>query len=228
MGRPIEASATRLGRRNTAATEEFLAGQLSGWKLKIVAFAGALGAPGLFLISFLDSSILTFPVINDLLLIELCIQHPVRMPVYAFLAAAGSVMGCVLLYLLARKGGESFFHRKAGDRAAAIRNWVEKNGFVGILIAALLPPPTPFKIFVFAAGVFEVPLWSFTTAICLARAIRYFGIGYLAMRYGNDALPFLKEHKLEAAVVVALFVLISYLISRLVLKDRPSAGGADA
>jgi membrane protein YqaA with SNARE-associated domain len=227
MRRPVEGSATVFGRQNMATTEEFLAGQLSGWKQKIVAFAGALGAPGLFLISFLDSSILTFPVINDLLLIELCIQHPVRMPVYAFLAAAGSVMGCVLLYFLARKGGEAFFHRKAGDRAAAIRNWVEKNGFVGMLIAALLPPPTPFKIFVFAAGVFEVPLWSFTAAISLARAIRYFGIGYLAIRYGNDALPFLKEHKLEAAAVVVLSVLISYLISRIVLKGRPSADGTD-
>jgi len=198
-----------------------LAGPLSGWKQKIVASAGALGAPGLFLISFLDSSVLTFPVINDLLLIELSMEHPLRMPLYAFLAALGSVLGCVLLYFLARKGGEAFFHRKAGKRASAIRHWVEKNGFIGMLITALLPPPTPFKIFVFAAGVFEVPLWSFTVAVSLARAIRYFGIGYLAIRYGNDALPFLKEHKLEAAVVIVLFVLISYLISRVILRHRP-------
>lgn len=195
--------------------------KLSGWKQKIVAFAGALGAPGLFLISFLDSSVLTFPVINDFLLIELSIEHPARMPFYALMAATGSVLGCVLLYFIARKGGEAFFHKKAGPRAAAIRHWVEENGFVGMLVAALLPPPTPFKIFVFAAGVFEVPLWSFTTAITLARLIRYFGIGYLAVRYGNDALPFLKDHKLEATAVIVLFVLLSYLVSRLVLRDKP-------
>ena len=204
--------------------EEFsLAGKLSGWKQKVVAFAGALGAPGLFLISFLDSSVLTFPVINDLLLIDLSIQHPLRMPLYASMAMIGSVLGCVLLYFIARKGGEAFFHKKAGDRAAAIRHWVEKNGFVGMLIAALLPPPTPFKIFVFGAGVFEVPLWSFTAAISLARAIRYFGIGYLAIRYGNEAMPFLKEHKLETAVVIVLFVLLSYLISRVILREKPAA-----
>ncbi len=155
--------------------------QLNTWKQKIVGFAGTLGAPGLFLISFLDSSVLTFPVINDLLLIELSIEHPARMPLYALMAATGSVLGCVLLYFIARKGGEAFFHRKAGHRAAAIRHWVEENGFVGMLIAALLPPPTPFKFFVFAAGVFEVPLWSYTSAITLARVIRYFGIGYLAL-----------------------------------------------
>jgi membrane protein YqaA with SNARE-associated domain len=195
--------------------------QLNTWKQKIVGFAGTLGAPGLFLISFLDSSVLTFPVINDLLLIELSIEHPARMPLYAVVAASGSVLGCVLLYFIARKGGEAFFHRKAGHRAAAIRHWVEQNGFVGMLVAALLPPPTPFKFFVFAAGVFEVPLWSFTSAITLARAIRYFGIGYLAIRYGNDALPYLKDHKLEAAAVIVLFVVLSYLISRVILRHKP-------
>jgi len=197
--------------------------KLSGWKQKIVAFAGALGAPGLFLISFLDSSVLTFPVINDLLLIELCIQHPTRMAFYALMAASGSVLGCVLLYFIARKGGEAFFHRKAGDRAGAIRHWVEQNGFIGVLMAALLPPPTPFKFFVLAAAVFEVPLWSFTAAIALARGIRYFGMGYLAIRYGNDALPFLKSHKFEASIVIVLFVLLSYLISRVILGRKPSA-----
>jgi len=119
---------------------------LSAWKLKIVAFAGVLGAPGLFLISFLDSSILTFPVINDLLLVELAIQHPLRMPLYAAMAMIGSVLGCVLLYYIARKGGEAFYQKRAGERGKVIRHWVERNGFGGMLLAALLPPPTPFKI----------------------------------------------------------------------------------
>ena len=200
-------------------------GKLSAWKQKIVAFAGTLGAPGLFLISFLDSSVLTFPVINDLLLIELSIQHPARMALYALMAASGSVLGCVLLYFIARKGGEAFFHKKAGDRALAIRHWVEQNGFGGMLVAALLPPPTAFKVFVFAAGVFEVPLWSFTSAIGLARLIRYFGVGYLAVTYGNDALPILERNKLTAAVGLAAFVVLSYLASRWILRHRHRSEG---
>src|SRR6267378_8275571 len=163
-----------------------LPSNLSGWKQKIVAFGTGLGAPGLFLISFLDSSVLTFPVINDLLLIELCIQCPARMPLYASMATLGSVLGCVLLFFIAEKGGEALFHKHAGKKAQAIRTWVVHNGFAGMLVAALLPPPTPFKIFVVAAGVFEVPLLSFISAITLARLIRYFGIGYLAIRYGAN------------------------------------------
>ena len=198
-------------------------GKLSGWKQKIVAFAGTLGAPGLFLISFLDSSVLTFPVINDLLLIELSLQHPARMPLYALMALLGSVLGCVLLYFIARKGGEAYFHRKAGERGKAIRHWVERNGFGGMLVAAMLPPPTPFKIVVFAAGVFEVPLLSFASAVGIARLIRYFGVGYLAVKYGNNALPFLAQHKVDVTIVLAVFAGVSYGLSRWILRARPTA-----
>ncbi|MGB7284763.1 MAG: VTT domain-containing protein [Candidatus Acidiferrum sp.] len=193
---------------------------LSGWKKKIVAFAGGLGAPGLFLISFLDSSVLSFPIINDFLLIELAIQHPARMPLYAFMAAAGSVLGCVLLYYLARMGGEAYFHRKAGARAHAIRDWVERNGFGGMLVAALLPPPTPFKIFVFAAGVFEAPIAGFVSAITVARLFRYFGEGYLAVRYGADAMPYLAAHKLQVTVLAIGLVAVSYGLSRWILRNK--------
>lgn len=199
-------------------------GKLSAWKQKIVAFAGVLGAPGLFLISFLDSSILTFPVINDLLLVELSIQHPLRMPLYGAMAMIGSLLGCMLLYYLARKGGEAFYQKRAGERGNVIRHWVERNGFGGMLLAALLPPPTPFKIFVFAAGVFEVPLASFVTAIALARAIRYFGIGYLAIKYGDQAMPFLAAHKLQVTIGVIAFALLSYGASRLVLREKAAVG----
>jgi len=202
-----------------------LPSNLSGWKQKIVAFATGLGAPGLFLISFLDSSVLTFPVINDLLLIELCIQRPARMPLYASMAALGSVLGCVLLFFISEKGGEALFHKHAGKRAQAIHNWVVHNGFGGMLVAALLPPPTPFKVFVVAAGVFEVPFVSFTSAITLARLIRYFGIGYLAIRYGAEALPFLAHHKWRVAVALIGFVALSYLLSRLLLRHRPHPDG---
>jgi membrane protein YqaA with SNARE-associated domain len=200
-----------------------LPSKFSVWKQKIILFAGSWGAPGLLLISFLDSSVLSFPVINDLLLIELSINHPARMPLYAASAALGSVLGCVVLYFIAKAGGEALFHKRAGVHGHAVRHWVEQNGFAGMLVAALLPPPTPFKVFVFAAGVFEVPIGSFTLAIAIARVLRYFAIGYLAVRFGHAALPYLAQHKLAAAVVVILFVAVSYLLSRVILRHRPVA-----
>lgn len=201
--------------------------KLNAWKAKVVGLASALGAPGLFLISFLDSSVLSFPIINDFLLIELSIRHPQRMPLYALMASAGSVLGCVLLYYIARKGGEAYFQRKAGARAKAIRHWVERNGFGGMLVAALLPPPTPFKIFVFAAGAFEAPLAGFTSAISLARLFRYFLMGVLAVRFGANALLYLKEHWLFVAVLAVILVALSYGVSRWILRQRPQNGQAN-
>jgi membrane protein YqaA with SNARE-associated domain len=194
---------------------------LKAWMQRIGGFAAGLGAPGLFLISFLDSSFLTFPVINDGLLVEFSIKRPERMPLYALMAASGSVLGCVVLYYLARMGGEAYFHRKAGHRAMAIRHWVERNGFGGILIAALLPPPTPFKIFVFAAGAFEAPIFGFTSAITLARLFRYFGVGYLAVHYGQNALPYVKEHWQLVTVLAVALVGLSYGLSRWISRHRP-------
>jgi membrane protein YqaA with SNARE-associated domain len=206
---------------------------MSGWKQKVVVFAGALGAPGLFLISFLDSSVLTFPVINDLLLIDQSVEHPSKMPLYALMAASGSVLGCLLLYYIARKGGEEYFKKKAGHRAIATREWLKNNGFAGLFTAAMVPPPMPFKIFVFAAGAFEQPIVSFTLAIALARIIRYFGIGYLAVRYGglakqiaSNPWPYLASHWWQVLLVILLIIGGSYAISRLILKS-PKAKPAE-
>ena len=196
------------------------------WKQKIIAFAGSLGAPGLFLISFLDSSVLSFPIINDLLLIELSREHRSRMPLYALMAATGSTLGCILLYFIARKGGEAFFHSKAGKHGGAVRHWIERNGFGGMLAAALLPPPTPFKFFVFAGGVFEMPMLSFASAIAVARLFRYFGVGYLAVRYGDGALPFLQRHKLIVAFWAIVLVAVSYGLSQLILRAKHPYGDA--
>src|SRR3981189_1310004 len=90
------------------------------WLQAIVVSAGGLG---LFLIAFLDSSVLTFPVINDLLLIDLSIRFPARMPYYAGMATLGSVGGCLLLYYMACKGGQAMFQKHAGPRAQRIQEW---------------------------------------------------------------------------------------------------------
>ena len=188
---------------------------LPHWLQAVVASAGGLG---LFLIAFLDSSVLTFPVINDLLLIDLSIRFPARMPYYAAMATIGSVAGCLLLYYLARKGGEAMFQKHAGPRAEKIMAWTKRNGFVSILVTALLPPPNPFKIFVIAAGAFEMPVQTFVLGLLVARAIRFFGEGFLAIRYGDQAGQFLVTHKLEVAGIVLAVVLCLYLLSLIAFR----------
>jgi membrane protein YqaA with SNARE-associated domain len=190
------------------------------WLQAIVASAGGAG---LFLIAFLDSSVLTFPVINDLLLIDLSIRNPGRMPYYAGMATIGSVTGCLLLYYLARKGGEAMFHKHAGPRARHIHAWINRNGFVSILVTALLPPPNPFKVFVIAAGALEMPIRAFVVGLVVARGFRFFGEGYLAVKYGDRAGPFLLTHKLEVAGITVGVVLALYMLTRVAFRTRPAS-----
>jgi len=189
------------------------------WLQGIVASTGGLG---LFLIAFLDSSVLTFPVINDLLLIDLSIHYPGRMPYYAGMATLGSVGGCLLLYYLARKGGEAMFRKQAGPRAERIQAWIKRNGLVSILVTALLPPPTPFKVFVLAAGALEMPVRTFVLGLILARGFRFFAEGFLAVKYGNQGTQFLLTHKFEVAGIALTVVIGLYLASRLVFR-QPTA-----
>jgi membrane protein YqaA with SNARE-associated domain len=194
---------------------------LPRWLQGIVASAGGLG---LFLIAFLDSSVLSFPVINDLLLIDLSIHYPGRMLYYAGMATLGSVGGCLLLYYIARKGGEAMFRKNAGPRAEQIQAWTKRNGFVSILVTALLPPPTPFKIFVIAAGALKMPVRTFVLGLIVARGFRFFAEGFLAVKYGNQGTEFLLTHKLEVAGIALAVVLVLYLASRLAFSNPQTSG----
>lgn len=170
---------------------------------KVQAIALALGGPGLFLIGFLDSSFLSFPEVNDLLLIWMVTKHRSRMVYYATCATLGSLAGCLALYYVGRKGDQWVMRRFSAarvDRTLAIfRRW----GLLAVLVPSLLPPPAPFKIFVLLAGVAGISLPRFTIAIAIGRGIRYFGEGLLALWYGERAIDFLRENGRPVALGLA-------------------------
>jgi membrane protein YqaA with SNARE-associated domain len=185
--------------------------KLPGWLEKLVS---VMGGGGLFAVAFFDSSVLSFPFVTDGLVIQLSISVPAKMPYYAAMAAAGSLAGCIWLYLLAKKGGEAYFRRHASGRADQVKNWVESHAFLSVFIPAILPPPFPFKIFVLAEGVFQVPLRTFVLAILLGRGLRYFVEGILAVRYGEDAIRFMTAHSLAFGFSVAIILLLLFLAGR--------------
>ena len=174
----------------------------------VQGFALALGGPGLFLIAFLDSSFLSFPEVVDLLVIWLTTQHHERMVYYALMATLGSIAGCSSLYAVAYKGGERLlrkrFHERHIDRAMGL---FQRYGLLAVLVPSLLPPPAPFKIFVFAAGVARVRPLDFVLAIALGRGIRYFGEGFLALWYGERAATFLRDNAREIGLILAAVAL---------------------
>ncbi|MGA9883039.1 MAG: VTT domain-containing protein [Candidatus Acidiferrales bacterium] len=185
--------------------------KLPHWLQTLVA---TLGGGGIFVVAFLDSSVLSFPFVTDALVIESSIERPARMPYYCAMAAAGSLAGCVWLYLLAKKGGEAYFQRRAGRGAERIRGWVQRNAFVSTFVPAILPPPFPFKVFVLADGVFQVPLRTFVLALLVGRGLRYFVEGMLAVRYGPVILKFAMAHETMLAGSVFFTLAILYIAGR--------------
>lgn len=179
-----------------------------------------LGGAGLFAVAFLDSSVLSFPIVTDLLVIEESVQNHARMPYYAAMATLGSLAGCIWLYLIAKKSGEALYRRKSGALAERIRGWVSQNAFLSAFVPALLPPPLPFKAFVLAEGVFQVPLRTFVLAMLLGRGLRYFVEGILAVRYGDQATTFLLAHGKLTGLVTVGVVLILYVIARMLGKVK--------
>jgi membrane protein YqaA with SNARE-associated domain len=184
------------------------------------ATVNSSGGIGLFVIAFLDSTFLPFPSVNDLLLMGLAIEFPSRMIYYATMSTLGSVIGCIILYYIAKKGEEAAFHRRAGKRGAAIRHWIEHYGFLSLMVAALLPPPTPFKFFVIAAGALGMELRPFVAAIVIARALRFYAEGYFAVRHGQYAIQLLNQHKLGFVVGSVLSVVLLYAVIHLLLDRK--------
>ena len=170
--------------------------------------AQTLGAPGLFVIAFLDSSFLSLPQINDLLLVLSVTRAPHLMPLYAAMSTLGSIAGCVVMYYVGRKGGEALMRRRfregRGARALAL---FDRYGVLAVTVPALLPPPAPFKLFVILAGVARISLTKFIVAVAIGRGIRYFAEGLLAVWYGERALEFMRVHGREVSLWFGLAVL---------------------
>lgn len=185
----------------------------------IYGFALGLGAPGLFVVAFLDSSFVSLPQINDILVVLMVTQHKDWMLLYVLMATLGSIAGCYVIYYLAERGGEAFLRKrlKPGhvERALAL---YQRHGLLALMIPALLPPPAPFKLFVLAAGVAEVRPAQFVVAIAVARGARYLALGILAIYYGDAALELMRTHGRTVALVlvglIAAGLLAWWIVSR--------------
>ena len=186
--------------------------QLVSW---LKAIAPALGGFGLLLSAFVDSSFVPLPLVTDLVLMELCIRHPLRTPYYSGMAAIGSLAGCIWIYWLARKGGQAYYRRTQGHPPGRIRRFVQDYPMACVFLPAVAPFPVPFKPFVIAQGVFQVPFVTFVVGTLLGRGLLFFGEGFLAARYGAVAKDYLLAQPWAAAAVVlglvAVFLVIRYL-----------------
>jgi membrane protein YqaA with SNARE-associated domain len=190
----------------------------------IYAFALSIGGPGLFAVAFLDSSFVSLPQINDILVVLMVTEYKPLMLYYAFMATAGSVAGCYVIYYLAKKGGEAFVRKRLRpghvERSLTL---YRRHGLLALMVPALLPPPAPFKLFVLAAGLANVRPLQFVMAIAVARGLRYVALGVLAIYYGDAALELMRTHGRTVALVLAALLAAAGVL--LWLRTRSPVAG---
>ncbi len=198
---------------------------LKSWFLEIshqvVIAPMYFAAPLMVLVGALDSSLLSLPEVNDYITITRVAHNPAEVYYFPLFPAIGSVIGCLLLYRIARSGEQFIskrFHPKHLDRVQALyRKW----GLFALVIPALLPPPMPFKIFVAMAGALNYPPMKFALTILIARTMRYYFWGILAYFYREEVkmmLGWLQEHFFACLGIMAgalvLFMLLRLLLAR--------------
>ena len=177
------------------------------------------GAFGLFIVALLDSTFVPLPSSADALMLLLTTAHPRWMVFYAFMATAGSALGCWILYLVSRRAGARALRRFSEAKQKRVKELIERYDMAAVLVATLLPPPFPFKLFVVTAGVFRFSLVRFMIAIVAGRAFRFLLEGYLAVRYGAEAKAILAQYYPWIGLGLA-FVILIWVSSRSLRKHR--------
>ena len=175
-------------------------------------FIAGLGGPGLFVIALADSSFLSLPEGNDVLIVVLSTgQTWGLMTYYVLMTTFGSVCGCSILYSVGRRGGSFLERRLKGEKAEEMGRLYRRWGMWSVLIPSILPPPTPFKVFVLSAGLFRIPFAKFLLSVVIGRSIRYFMWGILAVLYGEVVKTFIEENL--PIVGTVLSVLLTTLVA---------------
>jgi membrane protein YqaA with SNARE-associated domain len=183
-----------------------------------------LGSWGIFGIAFVDSSFFGIPL--DPVVGGYVYAHPLKIWFYVFMAAAGSAFGSLIPYGIGRAGGELLLLKRI-DRARfeRMRDRFENQEFLAMMIPAMLPPPTPFKLFVISAGVFEMRPHLFMLSIFVGRIIRFLLLGFLVVKFGPNIVTLVTAVMARHLwwVLLGFVVLIAVIVSHLHLRRRANA-----
>jgi membrane protein YqaA with SNARE-associated domain len=196
---------------------------LNKWSLLILSVLKPLGIWGVAGFAAVDSAFLGMPL--DAIVAGYSYADPKRFLLYAVMAGVGSALGSIVIYWIGYKGGEVLLVKRIGQqRFDKIKASFERHEFWAIMLPSMLPPPTPFKLFVLSAGVAEMKFSHFLAAIFFGRVIRFSIVSLIVIRYGPTILDFIGaafHHHLRTVIaVVAVAILVGWWAWRLQKKRR--------
>ena len=190
---------------------------------RLSAYLVTFGSLGLFVLCLLDSTFVPLPSSADALLIVLSTTNPRWMLLYVFLATLGSTIGCVILYYISRRAGSRALSKVSEAKQKRVRELIDRYDVLSVLVACLMPPPFPLKLFVITTGVLRLNVVRFTLAIAAGRVFRYLLLGYLAARYGEQAKVILVKYYPWIGLGLAVLI-VAFFVGRNLLRRKPPTG----
>ena len=189
-----------------------LSNKLTNALTRLSEYFLALGPFGLFAVALLDSTFVPLPSSVDALMILLTTANPRWMVVYAMIATAGSTLGCVILYSISKRAGSRALRKFSPKKQKRVQELIERYDVLSVLVASVMPPPFPFKLFVVSAGVFRFGLLRFTLAIIAGRMFRFLLEGYLAIRYGEQAKEVLARYYPWIGLGLGILIVVFFVV----------------
>ena len=187
-----------------------------------------LGPWGVFTIALIDAAAFGIPM--DPVIATFVYGDPKRTLLYAIMGAVGSAIGSTVPYVIGYKGGEAFLVKKIGQKKFdRIHGNTEKYGELGLMVACIMPPGFPFKLFVFSAGIAEMTYVRFLISIFAGRLMRFLILAALTIRFGPQIVSLtgmlVRQHLVATLLGVAALTLIIVLVSR--RRSRKSEAPAE-
>ena len=179
-----------------------------------------LGALGILAIGFIDAASIPLPGGPDVVVMALSHANHAMMPVYVIAAVLGSTAGSLVLYFAAYKGGQAVLRKFSPEKRARVEDLLDRYDILAMLLASVLPPPFPFKLFVLSAGAFKMQLWRFVAALVAGRGFRFLLEGWLAVKYGEQATDMFKHHYPKIGLGIAAAIIVIYLFNSLLRRRR--------
>ena len=189
--------------------KQFFAHVAAEWKLVLLPALMKWGVLGVGAIAVLDSS--SIPVPMDAILALYVWNDKRHFWVYCLMAAAGSALGGLLPYGLGRAGGELFLLRRVNRaKFERMRDRFQRQEFLAVMIPSMMPPPAPWKMFIFASGVFEMRVPVFLLAVFVGRMLRWLALSLLVLKLGPGAVDLVARHAVPAVIAVGVLAVIGF------------------
>jgi len=175
-----------------------------------------LGVWGVFAFAAVDGAFMGLPL--DAIVASYIYKDPHRFLLYVLLAASGSAVGSIVLYVIGYTGGEVLLRKRLSpERFQKIHASFEKHEFLALMVPVMLPPPTPLKAVMLAAAVFEMSLWRYLLAIFSGRMLRFLVLGFLALKFGPSVVELggkIVAHQFKWVLLAAVLGVAIWLIWR--------------